>query len=48
MALAQQGKNLDEKLLDNYTNRGTEEVIWKEIIISDFVVRFRITDSKFR
>ena len=23
MALAQQGKTIDEKLLDNYTNRGT-------------------------
>jgi len=28
MALAQQGKTIDEKLLDNYTDRGIAFIVW--------------------
>ncbi len=28
MALAQQGKTIDEKLLDNYTDRGITFIVW--------------------
>jgi len=36
MALAQQGKNVDEKILDNYMNRGIIQNITTNLISSYF------------
>lgn len=49
MSVAQQGKTIDEKLLDNYINRGFYR-IKKEKTIQNKIIWFilRITYSKIR
>lgn len=46
MALAQQGKTIDEKLLDNYTNRGLIVKFKNKILLIYCFIR--ITYSKIR